>query len=1209
MRLIEVCRAVAVLGWAAAWASVALGGHGLAHAGPDVNGDGTPDHVWVDQRGAQGRLAGVRLTALSGVDGAELWGVPTLGGSVAGDVTLIGDVTGDGVADVVVAEPAAEVGGGRRGRVTVHSGASGATHRTYTGDPGEIFGVYVRPLAAGGEGEGGGASAVAVGSVPVLSGGGGGGAVRVLDLVGGAELCRAGMVVAPHDAAGEPIVVRGDVNGDAAVDWDDLDAVMARLGDDACTLDNADLNANGVIDSHDAEAVMDGMDQPQAQGEGTAVMVSLPQVRAWRARYGVGAAQGPVACRVIEYRRPRRTAGEGLRLVGAQAPDTDGDLIPDWHEWLIGTDPASSDGDQDGLSDAGELLAGSDPDYGDSDGDWLFDGLEHRLGTSPIACDTDGDGADDRSELVSGARPRDPSDGGVPSAGAAAPVGDVTLVVGQETAPDLMAIAPWLGEPGMVVSVIEAVPGALFEGCQTDEHGTIGVCDTDGVTDVLGSIRSAGQRVLGGGPLSTDSGGFTAPGGGPGPAVVVHTFRIDLSVDSDNSNKDVPDCDEGPGPRQPSDNAYDDVIEDLERLPDGRLNPGKVILAAFGDDDGDYLLDFADGWGFYGDLSARGDTAGSGDAFVSVDLKITGPVLPDVDTVLITYPLSHPKPIRYVDAFPGYEPNPGALRLWVSPVSVDGGSKFSRDPRYVHEHEDGELVPSGAWMKLDALRGAGGGSAYALFAEGVAVSGVPGEARIEASLALGQRPNDGVVRVVEQGTDAVRLTVTHVEFQLASQVQPPAEYQWELAGGVIVIGLEVLDDLDKEVHGEWYRVPRHAVVQRAIVMDPREDLGPVAPPGGTPPIVVPPPQIAAGAPPVLRIGRAELPLSRELVKGRMVWVTQPFTAIGELPDPAKLSEPPSVPLVPVGAPEVTPCGVGFDIEYNPRRPRVPAACLPQVSVFDSVITQILGDVVLEAMGTGWRPSNPANDGEFGSHVHGGCTAEINRRYGTNVSRVVYADVYLHKDTRQILSIGQFNAPIVGVQSSDVVQIDVLHLKNARNLMVGQVLDTNNVTKYFDVTTGRDKAKQVLSGLLIDEHRRVKATMGQYPAIVPSTYRWGTNGFEQLVPVQRASIISERFGRQNTKLNRFLRHIPLFGEVVGVGMSLYVGPLLAEQFFETEITLSITRFYNTREQNERQLLMADVAHSIAVYLNDSTGGLIDDLMPFVVLYTSLGSPLP
>lgn len=1204
MRLIDACRAVSAVSWAAALAGVVLCVHGRAQAGPDMNGDGTPDHVWVDQRGASGELSGVRLVALSGVDGSELWGVATLGGGVAGDVMLIGDVTGDGVGDVVVAEPGAEVGGGRRGRVTVHSGANGAAHRTYTGEPGEICGVYVRPLSAAG----GGVTAAAVGSAPAL--GGGGGTVRVLDLAGGVELCRSVMLVAPHDAAGRPIVVRGDVNGDAAVDWVDLDAVMARLGDQACTLDNADVNADGVIDSGDAEAVMAGMDQPPAQAEGTAVFVSLPQLRAWRARFGVIAAQERSVCRVIQYRAPRRTGGTGLRLVGEQEVDTDGDLIPDWHEWLIGTDPTSGDADQDGLSDAGELLAGTDPDYGDSDGDWLIDGLEYRLGTSPVACDTDGDGVDDRTELVSGARPKDPSDLGVPPAGAGAPVGDVTVVLGQQDAPDLADVAPWLSEPGAVVTVIEAVPGALFEDCQTDEHGTIGLCDGGGPSDVLGAIRSAGQRVLGSGTLSADSGGFTAgPNAGPGTPVVVQTFRLDLSVDSDNTNKDVPDCNAGPGPRQASDSSYDDAIEDLEQLPDGRPNPGKVMLAAFGDDDSDLILDFADGFGAFGDLTTRDDTSGAGDNLVSVDLRITGPVLPDVDTVMISYPLSHPSTLRIINTYPGHEPGPGALRLWVNPMSVDGGSTFTRDPRYVHEHADGELVPSGAWMKLDALRGAsGGGSTYALFAEGVAVSRATGEVRIEATLALGQRPNDGIARVVEQGTDAVRLTITDIKFELASLVEPPAEYEWEVSAGVIVTGLEALDDLELVLGGEWFRVPDRALVQRVIIEDPRDDLRPAAPPGVTPPIVAPPPQIAAEAPPVLRIGEAELPLSREMLNGRLVWITQPFIPVERLPDPATMSEPSPVQLIAVGLSAQTPCGMSLEVEYNPRE-RVPSSCLPKVSSFDSVITDLVGQVVSDAMDNNWRPVNPANDGEFGSYVHSQCTQRINQMYGVNVSRRIYADVYVHSQTKQILSIGQFNAPIPGVNANDLIQIDVMRLKNAKNLTVGSILDTSNVEKYYDITTGRDKSKQVTNGLVLDDFRRVRNTMGRYPAIVPSTYRWASGGFQHLVPVHQASVLSERLGRVFTRVKRVVQRIPVIGDIVGAGMAVFVGTLTAEAFFETKISLSIVRYYNTREPTERMLLMADVAHEVADYLNESTGGLIHDLMSLVALYKSLGEPLP
>lgn len=110
-------------------------------------------------------------------------------------------------------------------------------------------------------------------------------------------------------------------------------------------------------------------------------------------------------------------------------PDTDMDLLPDWLEAQIGTDPNDADTDDDGARDGQEEDAGSDTDGDylknaldpDSDNDGLLDGTEIGSGcddpgtdlakgrcvpdadggattTNPLAWDTDVGGASDGSE-------------------------------------------------------------------------------------------------------------------------------------------------------------------------------------------------------------------------------------------------------------------------------------------------------------------------------------------------------------------------------------------------------------------------------------------------------------------------------------------------------------------------------------------------------------------------------------------------------------------------------------------------------------------------------------------------------------------------------------------------------------------------------------------------------------------------------------------
>lgn len=125
-------------------------------------------------------------------------------------------------------------------------------------------------------------------------------------------------------------------------------------------------------------------------------------------------------------------AGDDVRLLGsvykitsALDPDTDGDLVPDGIERLLGSDPTDpldsgnfADKDRDGLTDAEETLFGwgvtvvdingvavsrmvfSNPNVPDTDLDGLPDFLENQLRTDPTRADTDNDGLDDYDEFA-----------------------------------------------------------------------------------------------------------------------------------------------------------------------------------------------------------------------------------------------------------------------------------------------------------------------------------------------------------------------------------------------------------------------------------------------------------------------------------------------------------------------------------------------------------------------------------------------------------------------------------------------------------------------------------------------------------------------------------------------------------------------------------------------------------------------------------------
>lgn len=103
--------------------------------------------------------------------------------------------------------------------------------------------------------------------------------------------------------------------------------------------------------------------------------------------------------------------------------DPDDDDLPNYIEYLVGSNPQMADTDADGLNDGKEVFVyGSDPTNPDTDGDGLLDGLEAmQLGTSPTAWDTDGDGMPDGFEVLDAfgnlrspderLNPLDPTDG------------------------------------------------------------------------------------------------------------------------------------------------------------------------------------------------------------------------------------------------------------------------------------------------------------------------------------------------------------------------------------------------------------------------------------------------------------------------------------------------------------------------------------------------------------------------------------------------------------------------------------------------------------------------------------------------------------------------------------------------------------------------------------------------------------------------------
>jgi hypothetical protein len=139
-------------------------GNGVCALG-DINGDGYDDYVL----GAPGYGAGGAVWCISGRDSQVIWSV--VGGGAAdfgASLANAGDITGDGIDDVLVGAPRWSVSGINTGRVYVLNGATGSTHYSRAGTQaagqfgwsvatvGDITGDQVPDWIAGAPGIGGG---------------------------------------------------------------------------------------------------------------------------------------------------------------------------------------------------------------------------------------------------------------------------------------------------------------------------------------------------------------------------------------------------------------------------------------------------------------------------------------------------------------------------------------------------------------------------------------------------------------------------------------------------------------------------------------------------------------------------------------------------------------------------------------------------------------------------------------------------------------------------------------------------------------------------------------------------------------------------------------------------------------------------------------------------------------------------------------------
>src|ERR1051325_148954 len=406
---------------------------------------------------------------------------------------------------------------------------------------------------------------------------------------------------------------------------------------------------------------------------------------------------------------------QGPAAPGSQL-DSDGDGLTDAVELRIGTNPLRPDTDGDGVSDGAEAAMGLNPNDPDSDGngirdgdeDWDGDGLsnadELRVGSNPLNRDTDGDGVCDGEANARGW----PAAGGQAQA---SPPYACTIPGGVCDPADMVVRAcicgtdpeGWLTLDGVIVHAscgpngpacisvpfrfghryllrssggcgafatvrFDAVAlGTGLDGRPTylveSVHNAVSSCDS--TTTIYTFPPPAGVAwvdVNGDGEPDV----FDVDGNGQGDdgdrrAAAQARFHVDIESDN-NSGFGSPDRDSA------------------ERaLHNSTAVPGKIMLAATFDADGDGIPDYADGYGLLDQRDNQGqlvygayldsgvprlDRDSAGARMVPLVVEIPASFNPATDRITIGYPMSDPAGGEPTEADPFTLPATGTLRVW-----------------------------------------------------------------------------------------------------------------------------------------------------------------------------------------------------------------------------------------------------------------------------------------------------------------------------------------------------------------------------------------------------------------------------------------------------------------------------------------------------------------------------------------------------------------
>ena len=378
----------------------ALFGSAVAGVG-DVSGDGVPDVVvGAPQQNVAGNERQGQAFVFSGADATLLHtlNTPTPQSWVyfGWAVAGVSDVNGDTVPDVVVGTPGQSVAASdNQGQAFVFSGAEGTVLLTLNTPTPHWWASFGDAVAGVGDVNGDGVPDVVVGAWgQTVAGNVWQGQAFVFS---GAEGSLLLTLNTPTPQAGARFGVAvagiGDVNGDTVPD-----VVVGAWGQHAAANEN---QGQAFVFSGADGTLLAILDDPS------------PQAAAWLGLSvaGVGDLTGDLVPDVLVGAMGQDVDGnadQGQAFVFSLAPvDGDGDGLTDAEELARGTDPDDPDTDDDGLPDGDEVARGTDPLDPDTDDDGLLDGDEVAHGTDPLDRDTDDDGLSDGDEVAAGTDPRD----------------------------------------------------------------------------------------------------------------------------------------------------------------------------------------------------------------------------------------------------------------------------------------------------------------------------------------------------------------------------------------------------------------------------------------------------------------------------------------------------------------------------------------------------------------------------------------------------------------------------------------------------------------------------------------------------------------------------------------------------------------------------------------------------------------------------------